>query len=111
MYNLPALASQAFYKAVTRDNILSGFKKYGISPFNSNILMSWISLCLCNRSFFTVCFIKSKYFYFKRLRSTNENRYELPFRLHPEDVKPFPKAVAQKENIVKNSRKKMKQEY
>ena len=27
--------------------------------------------------------------------------------LHPEDVKPFPKAVARKENIVKNCSKKI----
>ena len=31
IYNLPSLESQAFNKAFTRDNSLSGFKKYGIS--------------------------------------------------------------------------------
>ena len=35
--NFPSSASQAFNKAFTRDNILSSFKKCGISPFNNNI--------------------------------------------------------------------------
>ena len=37
IYNLPSLASQAFNKAFTRDNTLSGFKKCSASPFKSNI--------------------------------------------------------------------------
>ena len=73
--------------------------------------MNWLSLCLYNWSFFSIRFIKSKYFNFKRLRSTNENISKLSSRLRPEDLKLFPKAVARKENIrtaeKKKSRKKI----